>query len=90
MIIFDIIDLVEKVVGMMENKKVKGRWKNQQEYIKDYNKENYVSISFRVKSPLKEEFNELLKKNGFSSYRDFIEKAIEIMKDPSTNLKAKK
>lgn len=74
---------------MMENKKVKGRWKNQQEYINDFNKENYVSISFRVKPPVKKEFDELIKKNGFSSYRDFIETAIEIMKDPNTNLKIK-
>lgn len=75
---------------MKKNKEMKRNFKNQQEYINDYNKENYVGISCRVKAPVKNEFDDLLKKNGFSSYSHFIETAIEIMKDSNTNLKAKK
>lgn len=60
---------------------------DQKEYIKNFNKKNYVGISCRVKPTIKKEFDILIQKNGFRSYSDFIEKSIEVMKKSNTPLK---
>lgn len=59
---------------------------NQQEYINNYNKKNYKNISCRIKEEQKQEFDNLIKKNGFKSYNDFITKCIEIMKSENNNI----
>lgn len=57
---------------------------DQIKYINDFNKNNYTSISCRVKQNEKLKLNNIMKQHNIKSYKEFILKAIELFEKEDT------
>lgn len=63
---------------------------NQLEYQKDWRKQHKVQFNVDMNPDEKEELVELIKQNGYSSYKEFLLSCTEILKDKNNIFRKKK